>query len=1126
MPELRSSAAATVADFRFVRTSLGSLYYAREIRSAPLNPSVALVLPPGAAAPGELSLPDSWAVAGAAYVFVGRRVTRSADFVAAVQGLLAARSWRGTRVLWIEDPRQPAGEWSPVGLGLMGSRAGGGTLSTLTTFLFRNYVLLVDGGLPLALGTDQPAFVVTPGAAGDIRLSADSGATELPLISGPLTIPLAGPRAGCLTFDAELPVATAAATAIDALDIGCRFFYDDPDPDLGGAGLLTSRRYAVFDTSARAASAGAASTIALAGALDPVAMFDPERTHLAFSASAPIRSFYRSSIGSPIDLAPVTARLQFAVRPAGLEPAEADPAYLVPHGCFRLQPPDVEWRPALLCGVGGAEYVALSAPTTLTFLAGNPAYAPDFDPRKTTSVARQGPRLTGPASTAWALLTADEPPPYFAQPEGAALFGHGRTAVADGAASGLLPFFELPAAALPTTGEPTAGAAFPLVPHAGAVDDLTAGERLEVQVLSQQRRQVIHGLQPAPVARPMSQHSPARTTLAGASVVPAASPDLPATPPTLTAVTPQGLVATFSADTSTWMRVQVAQSAPRPPDLPMRFALRDITDPLRAALLTNQQFLVVSDATVFQRYVGAENSLLLADYQFQLDPALWSRHGTIMLIKNCRKPLRELIADTNTWVLAQEFNRHPAATQRRLQQIVDDAATRSGAEFTPFRDLLTDPAWNGVLFLDVHVPLSGLPPELAGLAAGIDPAQFRAHHLGISQTPVPADLVPRDSSLFGLIDYENNRALSGSAYDFSVRSLRVRFANSVIASFTSRVALALNQLFAVPAHREAAPGRRQQVGDNGREDNVLELDGVFQRHGVGGSYVFSEAVPTTYQLDDEVLSTVEVTKAVFATVVQQQGSPESAAAPVQTTFTFWGNLAFERPAAGSGTGRRTPDLFSYDQLVYSGLELRMSFPRATPAAQTFVFDAGRVTFDAGSSRARPRAFAAHFPVTPKGMLVSGGTKSPADLGLLPVDTDLTGGPVAAPWFALTYDLNLGTVGALAGKAGLVVSFVVAWAPGRGQAVSVGLKLPASTGGKNQITVEGVLKITMFAVQLVFDGTAYLLKLTGIALSLFGKTLPPGASFDFFLFGDPDPAAGANSLGWYGAYKKDQPTSPV
>ena len=105
--------------------------------------------------------------------------------------------------------------------------------------------------------------------------------------------------------------------------------------------------------------------------------------------------------------------------------------------------------------------------------------------------------------------------------------------------------------------------------------------------------------------------------------------------------------------------------------------------------------------------------------------------------------------------------------------------------------MLTDPAWNGILFLNAYVPLDGFPPELAGLAAGIDPARFLAHHVGVNQTPLAADLTQQDSSLFGLINYTDDRPLATSGYDFTVRSLKIRFANSAIASFTSRIALAL-----------------------------------------------------------------------------------------------------------------------------------------------------------------------------------------------------------------------------------------------------------------------------------------------------------------------------------------------
>ena len=92
-------------------------------------------------------------------------------------------------------------------------------------------------------------------------------------------------------------------------------------------------------------------------------------------------------------------------------------------------------------------------------------------------------------------------------------------------------------------------------------------------------------------------------------------------------------------------------------------------------MLTNQQFIVVSDARALQQYVGAHNELVIANYQFVLDPQQSGRHGTVMLIKNYRKPLAELIADTNTWVLGSRFNVDVAATQQQLTQIVNDTHT-------------------------------------------------------------------------------------------------------------------------------------------------------------------------------------------------------------------------------------------------------------------------------------------------------------------------------------------------------------------------------------------------------------------------------------------------------------------
>jgi hypothetical protein len=62
---------------------------------------------------------------------------------------------------------------------------------------------------------------------------------------------------------------------------------------------------------------------------------------------------------------------------------------------------------------------------------------------------------------------------------------------------------------------------------------------------------------------------------------------------------------------------------------------------------------------------------------------------------------------------------------------------------------------------------------------------------------------------------------------------------------------------------------------------------------------------------------------------------------------------------------------------------------------------------------------------------------------------------------------------------------------------------------------------MHSVELVPSGGAFTLMLNGIALSFFGKSLPPQGTFDFFIFGDPNPKPGTSSLGWYGDFKAGQ-----
>ncbi len=206
-------------------------------------------------------------------------------------------------------------------------------------------------------------------------------------------------------------------------------------------------------------------------------------------------------------------------------------------------------------------------------------------------------RLTPAATTAWASVTAGEAQlDYFAQPHGANLFGQSSTSIdtQDGAGS-YLPFFAVQAGALPKTNQLTpVKSAYPLAPYAGAKQEVQALDRMEVQVLCQERRAIIHevtkNLPPDPLIEPMLMA-------------------LKDEPP-CKAGTPQGLIAEFQpkagggCDGSVWQQLTLARSKDG-----TLLSLEGIVDPLRSALLTPQQFLVASDPSKMDSYIRQNNEI-------------------------------------------------------------------------------------------------------------------------------------------------------------------------------------------------------------------------------------------------------------------------------------------------------------------------------------------------------------------------------------------------------------------------------------------------------------------------------------------------------------------------------------
>jgi hypothetical protein len=420
------------------------------------------------------------------------------------------------------------------------------------------------------------------------------------------------------------------------------------------------------------------------------------------------------------------------------------------------------------------------------------------------------------------------------------------------------------------------------------------------------------------------------------------------------------------------------------------------------------------------------------------------------------------------------------------------------------------------------VPLGGLPPEMAGLAAGIDPAKFYGHHLGINVTPLNTtgeQLSMGTSSLFGLIDYSNQQVMpvNDSGYSFKVDTLRVLFENSAIKSFTSQIEVGLNKLFG-----EDATLRNSPTGQNS-----IVLNGVYQSHDGQGSYVFSETGDSIFDMkSSQVLDYVEILKAQFAASLPQPGGNSDN--QTYSRFTFWGNISFKALANfdlfSFGADAQTNDpSASGAGLAFSNLGLAMTFDNSDPSKQTFTFDPGHLSLDLARSQARANSLYSHFPLKLTGFVYQTDSKSPTDLGYMPIDSPLGAGSVTSPWYGLTFDLNLGTVGALAAKVGFIASLVAAWNPGGGaSSVFTGLKLPGSSGSGKEISIEGVLKLAFADLEFFVSGQSnYILKLDNMALKILSLSFPPYGQTAIYLFGDPDPNADNSTLGWYAAYAKNR-----
>jgi hypothetical protein len=1098
--------------------------------------------------PAEITLSDSLSMAGF-YVFVPALPQGGdlATFIDEARAFLTSTAPPATRFAWFPDPTASGSELRAATLQVAVSGGVYTTVDSLFLEIAPDLSLRVDGGDAITLDGDS-GLVFTPPAGTDnaLYVSPEGTSAQILPLSTPLGLTLLGGGAvdGCFRFQIVI-----GGDWLAYLDVGLRTFYRDPF-----WGLVESFRYRLFDE--------ADPSFTLYATLDPLAALDPARACFAFTdpagaaAPAPLTTYYRTNLGHAVALTPgATSRLVFAPRSDVVRTL-----YLVPSGDFLASAMAAGAAAAaasgqtasLMCGLSGVEYVGLEtdgagAPATrLSFSPGMPAFAEGFD---AADPGNQGVlALTGEMTTSWAY--ADHAPAagdpgsivYHAQPDESVLYKPGipapaarRASRAPGVAADpiavvdeALVYMEVPSLYLPAkTAGAAAGAtaAFPMLPYGGAEGDPRAIGILERKLVSPVRKDAIAAIVKA---------SPAKAPRRFAALAPDEDPR--------TGVTPQGLLAEYSSDYAALAKVLLARTEPAEGSSDDSFVSLEAVardSDLWIALQSNQLFLVVTDPAALTPHL--RGALRVQGWELDLDPSRW-RPDTVLIFKFFgNAALRDLASDPDVWTMPRQFNVSVPAAAAAIEASIRYAIDRccgaggdclqSGAcpgspDFAFFiYQVLLNPLWNGVLALNVPVPPTALPKELAGLAAGIDESLFFAHHAGVDATPVDHDaatgtLTMKRSSVFGLVSYSDpERLASTSDYAFKVRTLEVLFQSSAIASFASRVELQINKLF----------GDEVFLRD-GAFNNVV-FDGVYQDHDGEPSYVFANQAENRFStVDSQVIDSVTLEEGQLVT-----SATSAADGRLETQFVFWGILDFK---ALPGL-----DVFSFGSdgdgdgeggLAFSNLAIRMRYDPAAPAAQSFLFDVAGIAFDLARSRARATSLYAHFPLKLMALTSAATSAHPVDAGYMSVTSPLAQGTLSVPWYGLAFELELGSLGALAEQSGFVAGFVAAWSPSRGgdHDVFLGLALPGSSGNKREITLQGPLKIKIKSLQLTAapgdapGSVAYMLRLQTITLSFMGLPLPPSGRTDFLLFGDPGAAQGNKTLGWYAVYDKGVKPRPL
>jgi hypothetical protein len=886
-----------------------------------------------------------------------------------------------------------------------------------------------------------------------------------------------------------------------------------------------------------------------------------------------LSSYYLTNFGYTVSLVPYTnfvvngVSLNYPTQNSAMlvfsERAPNDPSdlwYLLLNGAFALtvdsmyQPNvDSNKQMQLMCGLASTEGISFtpqffnSGTNAITgngdwlyYLANQNAFAPQFPVTATqnfvgSNTVQQWP--TNAFVTAWSGVvlsnTTNKPVVYHAQPQGAALFSQSQDASS--------PLFNHLSTGSGVLSQAKKTIFFPMVPYGGVTVTPTGADisLFENQILNPTRKATIAAVM---TAENIPASPPVNTKLKGA-----AANGIPST-------SPQGFYINVDTQDGKWDVLQLASNqfirSDGTQSKVFNLQFTPASSVLQSALQSHQLFLVISYNKEYDPVTHARvldnfaNEMEIVEWPFNLNVPTVSANGkykNVIIFKFCSGALIDKVQNIQGWNMPGMFNSTddnglPNLSmwlQEYIQNGMDKHTIQGDKDYLKFYNIATQKDWQGIIALGVDISVQDFPKELQGLIAGIDLSRFYAHHFGVDISIVnnnngSVGMQPT-SSLFGLIDYEDQtfEALGASPvayqqqapintsidYDFKVLKLKVVFVNSKIYNYNSYLAFTVNKLFG------------EQVDATNR-NNLLIFTGTYENHNGVPSYTFTNTADNVLNLvNRSIITDVEIVKAAFVTIVQQDGTGDGI---VRSQFGFWGFINFNNLSGfdlfsfGAESGVVVP---SYCGLSYSNLYIDLSFPLATPTTKTYTFDISHTAFDIGQSTPRKDSLYAHFPLQLSGIISGDSTNTPTIQGYLDVSISSLEQQqgISGPWYGLVFNLNMGTLGSLASTAGFTSTFMMAWSVGATGAWA-GVKLPGVNPQAPSFSLQGILKLNIGLISLekatpTTSSTAYLMKINNIALKLFSLSFPPGGDISFMLFGNPGTDAQPESLGWYGAYVK-------